>query len=88
VCLVAHPGDMAVGPNQHGGRSRYRAECGKLPYTTILRFDQLNPVRPCSDVEAAGLTEVEEDWAGFVQQGEESERAVDGDEVEVGDAAS
>jgi hypothetical protein len=79
---------MAVGANQHGGRSCHRAECWKLPYATILSFDQVNSIRPGSDVEAAGLAEVEEYWSGFVQQGEEAEGAVGGDEVEVGDAAA
>ena len=79
---------MPVGPDQHGCRSRYPTECRKLPHTIILSFHQLNPVRPGSDVETAGLTEVEEYRSRFVQQGEESYRPADGDEVEIGDAAS
>ncbi len=39
-------------------------------------------------VEAAGLTEVEEHRPGSVQQGEDPQRAVGGDQVEIGHAAS
>ena len=53
-----------------------------------LDVDQLNPIRPWSDVEAAGLTEVEQDRPGIVQQGEDPERAIGGDQVEIGHAAS
>jgi hypothetical protein len=56
---VSHPGDISVGPNQHGGGSSDRPECGKLPRTEVFAVDQLNPIAPWSDVEAAGLTEVE-----------------------------
>ena len=48
----------------------------------------LNPICPWSDVEAAGLTEVEEHRPGLVQQGEDPHRAVGGDQVEIGHAAS
>ena len=51
--------DISVGPDQHGGGSSDRAECRKLPRTDVFGVDQLNPIRPWSDVEAAGLTEVE-----------------------------
>jgi hypothetical protein len=45
-------------------------------------------MRPRSEVEAAGLTEVEEHRPGIVQEGEDPQRAVGGDEVEIGHAAS
>ena len=53
----------------------------------VFGVDQLDPVRPWSDVEAAGLTEVEEHRPGVVQQGEYPQRAVGGDQVEIGHAA-
>jgi hypothetical protein len=53
-----------VTPNQHGGGSSDYPECWKLPRTDVLAVDQLNAIHPCSDVEAAGLTEVEEHPAG------------------------
>ena len=65
---VSHPGDISVGPNQHGGGSSDRAEHRKLPQTSVFGVDQLNPIRPRSDVEAAGLTEVEQHRPGIVQQ--------------------
>ena len=73
---VAHPGHISVGPNQHGGGSSDRPECRKLPRTHVFGVDRLNPIRPGSDVEAAGLTEVEQHRPGIVQQGEDPQRAV------------
>src|SRR5438445_3131901 len=83
---VSHPGHMTVGPNQHGAWRRDRAECRKLPRADVFGVDQLNPICPWSDVEAAGFTEVEEDWPGIVQQGEYARGTVRGLEVEVGHA--
>ena len=85
---VSHPGHISVGPNQHGGGSSDRPEYRKLPRTDVFGVDQLNPIRPRSDVEAAGLTEVEQHRPGIVQQGEDPQRAVGGDQVEIGHAAS
>ena len=59
VGSVSHPGHVSVRPNQHGGGRRDRAQYRKLPDTNVFGVDQLNPIRPWSDVEAAGLTEVE-----------------------------
>ena len=56
---LSHPGDMSVGPDQHGGGSSDRAEYRELPRTGIFRVDQLDPVCPWGDVDAAGLAEVE-----------------------------
>jgi len=47
----------------------------------------LNPIRPWSDVEGAGLTEIEQYRSGIVQQGEHPPWAVGGDQVEIGHAA-
>jgi hypothetical protein len=82
---VSHPGHVSVGPNQHGGGSSDHTECRKLPWASVLGVDQLNPVRPWSDVEAAGLTEVDEHGPSTMQQGEDPQRAV-GDQVEIGHA--
>jgi hypothetical protein len=78
---------MAVGPDQHGRRSGDLAEHRKLPGANMLRVDHLNSSRPWRDVEAAGLTKVEEYGPGVVQQGEYSQRAVGGDQVVVGHAS-
>jgi hypothetical protein len=59
VGVVSHPGDMSVGPDEHGGGSRDRADNRKLPNADVFGADQLNPIRPRSDVETAGLAEVE-----------------------------
>ena len=62
-------------------------DCRKLPRTDVLGVDQLNAICPWGDVEAAGLTEptkVEEHRPGIVQQGEDPQRAVGGDQVEIG----
>jgi hypothetical protein len=61
-------------------------ECRKLPRTNVLGADQLNAIRPWSDVEA-GLTEVDEHRPGIVQQGEDPQRTFGGDQVEIGHAA-
>jgi hypothetical protein len=44
----------------------------------VLGVDQLNAIRPWSDVEAAGRTEVEQHRPGIAQQGEDPQRAVGG----------
>jgi hypothetical protein len=56
---VSHPGHIPVGPNQHGSGSWDRPEYRKLPRTNVCGVDQLNPICPWSDVQAAGLTKVE-----------------------------
>ena len=60
----------------------------KLPRTSVLGVDQLNPIRPWSDIEAAGLAEVEQHRPGLVQQSEDPQRAVGGNQVEIGHAAA
>ena len=55
---------------------------------SYLASTRLNPIRPWRDVEAAGLTEVEQHRPGIVQQGEDPQRAVGGDQIEIGHAAS
>src|SRR5919198_2395089 len=84
---VSHPGNISIRPNQRGGRSRDRAKDRKFPGTVVCRVDQLDPIRPRSDVDAAGVTEVEQHRPGIVQQGEYSQWAVGGDQVEIGHAA-
>src|SRR5947207_5855306 len=88
VGSVSHPGHVSVGPNQHGSGSSDRAKYRKLPRTNVLGVDQLNPICPRSDVEAAGLIEVEQHRSGTVQQGEDPQRAGRGDQVEIGHAPS
>jgi len=44
---------VSVGPNQHGSGSSDRAKYRKLPDTNVFSVDQLNPIRPWSDVETA-----------------------------------
>ena len=43
--------------------------------TNVFGVDKLNPICPWRDVEAAGLTEVEEHRPGIVQQCEDSQLA-------------
>src|ERR1700722_908412 len=82
---VPHPGDISVGPDQHGSGSRDRAKYRKLPRTSVFGVDQPDPaVCPRRDVKAAGLTEVEQHRPGVVQQGEYPQRAAAGDQVEIG----
>src|SRR5207237_2083170 len=63
---LSHPGHITVRPDQHGARSRDRAEFWKLPLSAISGVDQLNSIRPCGDVEAR-FAEVEEHGPGAVQ---------------------
>ena len=56
--------------------------------TGVFGVDQLNPIRPWGDVEAARLAEVEQHRPGIVQQLEDPQWAVGGDQVEIGHAAS
>src|SRR5438874_2530659 len=84
---VSHPSHISVRPNQHGGGSRNRPDYRKLPRTKVFGVGQLDPIYPWSDVEAAGLTEVEEYRPGIMQQAEEPQRAAGGDQVEIGHAA-
>jgi hypothetical protein len=48
---------------------------GSSPRTDVFGVDQLNSTRLSSDVDAAGLTEVEEHRPGIVQQCEDSQLA-------------
>ena len=73
---VSHPGNVSVGPDQHGGGRGNRAEHRKIPVTNIFRIDQPNPAGPWSDVEEAGLPAVQQHWPGIVQQGERSLREI------------
>src|SRR5207237_672682 len=86
LALLADPGHVAVGADQHGLRWLDGAEYWKLPYTCIPGVDQLNPIQPWRDVEGARLVQVEEHGTRIVEQAEHAQRAVAGDEVEVGDA--
>src|SRR3982074_48764 len=83
---VSDPGNVSVGPDQHGSGSGDRAKYRKLPRADIFSIDQLDPVSPWSDVNAAGLTEVEQHRPRVVQQLEDTERAVGGHEVQIGHA--
>ena len=85
---VARPGNISVGPDQHGGGSAHRADYRKTPFANIFRIGQLNATGPWTDVDAAGLTEVQQHRPGVVQQGEYAQRAVGGEEIEIGHAAS
>ena len=87
LALLSDPGDVSVGPDQHGRGSGDRPEHRKLPRAGVLGVDQLHAIRPRRDVEAAGLAEVEQHRPGIVQQREDPQRAVGGDEVEIGHAA-
>ena len=82
--VVSHPGDMAIRPDQHGSRSGDRAKYRKFPRAIVFGVDQLYPIRPRSDVEAAWLTEVEQHRPGIVEQAEYPQRAVACDQVEMG----
>src|SRR5579871_5092428 len=85
---VSHPGHISVWPNQDGSGCSDGTKGRKLPDTVVCGVDQLNAIRPWSDVKAAGLTEVEEHRPGIVQEAEDPQRAVGGDQVEIGHSAS
>ena len=85
---VSHPGHISVGPNQDGCRSSDHSDRRKLPRTSVLGVNQRHAIRPWSDVKAGRLTEVDQHRPGLVQQREEPQRAIGGDQVEVGHAAS
>jgi hypothetical protein len=65
-----------------------RSECAKLARTDVVGVDQLNPICPRRAVDAAGLAEIQQHRPGAVQQGEDAQRAVVSDQVEIGHAAS
>src|SRR5437763_9133483 len=52
---LSYPGDIAVGPDQHGNGSRNRAGHRKLPHPIVFDIDQLDPIRPRRDIEAPGF---------------------------------
>src|ERR1700716_4424283 len=77
---------MPIGSDQYG---RWRSDLAKdryLPHAGLLGVDQPDSIRPRSDVETAGFTEVEEHGPGVVQQGEYARGTVRGIQVEVGHA--
>src|SRR5436309_10981877 len=75
---VSRPGDMPVGSDQHGRGRSDLAKDWELPPAVVPRVDQPDSIRPRSDVETAGFTEVEEDGPGVVQQGKDARRTVRG----------
>ena len=85
---LAHPGHVAVGPDQHGDGSGDGSDDGKLPGARAVGVDMPDPVRPRGDVDAAGLTEVEQHRPGVVEQLEDPARAFGRGEVEVWHPAS
>src|SRR6185436_10405933 len=66
---VSHPGHISVGPDQHGLGSRDGAKHWKLPHAITFGVDNSDPIRPWRDVEAAGVTQIEQHRPGLVQQG-------------------
>jgi hypothetical protein len=61
---------------------------GSSPRTGVLGVERPNSIGPRRDVDAPGSAEVEQYGPSFVQQGEDPQRAVGGDDVEIGHAAS
>jgi len=88
VRSVSHPGDIAVGSDQHGEGGGDLAEHGEFPRSRILGVDEADAVRPRRRVETVGLTESEQHGPGVVQQREDARRTVRGVQVEVGHASS
>jgi hypothetical protein len=86
--LLANPGDIAVGTNQDCGGSGDFSEQGKFPGTVVLGIDEADAAGPGSDVEAAGLAEIEQHRLGRVEQCVDAVRAVGGDQVKVGHAST
>ena len=94
ICLAfrshgSYPCHIAVGSNQHCGRSSDRAKYRKLPCASVRCGDYLYPIRPRTDAEAASVaspTEVKEHRLGIVQQRKDSQRAVASDQIEIGHA--
>src|SRR3712207_6788250 len=74
---------VSIRPNQHRGWGSDGPECRKLPRTVVCRIDEPNPIGPRSDIDAAGLTQVEEHRPCRVQQAEGAQRAVRGYQIEV-----
>ena len=46
VRAFSDPGDVSVGPNQHGRGSSDRAEHRELPHTVVSSVEALDPIRP------------------------------------------
>jgi len=70
VRAVADPRNVSVGANQHRRGRRDCAEHRELPHTSVSSVDPLHPLRPWTDVEGAGLTEIEQHRSGIVEQAE------------------
>src|SRR5258705_287226 len=88
VYALAEPEAGALRRSRRSEPGGDRAKRRKFPHAVVFGVDQLDPIRPRSDVEAAWLTEVEQHRPGIVEQGEYPQRAVVGDQVEIGHAAS
>ena len=65
-----HPCHVAVGSDQHRGRSRDLAQHREFPRAMVHGVDQLDPVGPWRRVETPGPAEVEEYRTRGVQQAE------------------
>src|SRR5215813_306137 len=55
---VTDPRHISVGANQHGGGSSNHPKYRKIPRANIIGVDQLNPIRPRSEVETATFAEI------------------------------
>ena len=67
---------MSISPDQYGRRCGDRAKHREVSHAFVCGVDAPDPIRPRHDVEAAGLTEVEQHRPGMMEQGQDPERAV------------
>lgn len=61
---ISHPRDISIGPNQYDRWRADRTKRGKLPHAIVCGVDQLDSIGPRRDVQAAWLTEVEQQRPG------------------------
>ena len=85
---VSYPSDVSIGPDQDGSRSCNCADHWEFPQAPVFSVDQLNAIRPRSDVQAARLAQVEQYGRGIVQQRKDSDWPFGSNQIEVRHVAS
>src|SRR5215217_1032606 len=83
VRTVPYPGDVAIGPDQHGPGPRDGAEHRQLPGAFIAGVDPAYPLRPRRNVDAVRIAKVEQHGASCVQQAEHASWAGLGAQIEI-----
>src|SRR3954469_23743703 len=78
ISSLSHPRHISIRPNQYCCRSSDSSDSRQLPLTVVPGVDQPDAIRPSSNVDAAGLSEVDYHRPRIMQQCEYTQRSIAG----------